>query len=737
MPAKSGGDSDFPPLNGDNNGGVPKPGDVTTDNNNTSESEKSKTSFANMAGRERQTQWLVLHLFREDRSISYNLSRRERALLVYKRLKVPPQHVRSIVSSGFEQVRVELDACLNVEQFKKAEAVYIRPGLKVQPMKEMKRTTRVKVCWVDLDYDGTKKKDEAIVETLSLFGKVDGEPEHLNYELTEQEMADDDINNLKNVKSGERAVEIEIHVPIPSFVKIDGKRARVWHPAQNYNCGRCYKSFRSCPGKADRAECKRLNGAERDFEDFWKEVLGRKMYKEPMKEEEEYNTDIIDIARVPKEATKEDLLALMREEEVEVLPENLIQTEFPETWRIINIKDAKVMKEIVKRCHSKKLKKKPLLFLPVQLPTPMKAKLPKVQASTSDPPPAPSSALAAEAAATSASGPPSASAPGPPTAPASGPSEEAIKRSVEKERKNLQASVKQFNDNLKKREENKKKAELVTEKERREREQEKDEGGQGGSRESVAGRATGGPAGPSGEEVETQVSQNIVDSTINTVKNFFGIVKDKAKSPIKVSKKSSTPPEAVPKIIVQETPAPAVTSKPKQSIIVGETPATSASPILSGSINDRDITIDSQDEIFGNSAWDTEYDPPQFKSHFAKDLERRHSFSLTETERPKLSRKPFLRRTVLTSERPRTNSLGMSEKRGARGSDSSQSEDNGTPHKPVGLSEEEFTKTKNQKKKEKRREAKKRKEEGKKAAELKSASKEEEKKEEATPPPKN
>ena len=740
MAASSGGQDDFPPLDGatggnpnnTNTGGDPNKKHEDNLNNKKHEdnlnNKKNEQSFSAAAGTKATTQWLVLRLFREDKSIQYNLSRKEKADLVYKRLKLPPSKVKSIVSSNFEHIRIELTSDVNVEDYKKAEAIYIRPGLKVQPMKELKRTTRVKICWVDLDIDNSKRKDDAIIETLSLFGKIEGDIEHLMYELTEAEMADDTMYNLRNVRSGERAVEIEIHIPIPSFIKVDGKRARVWHPGQNYTCGRCYRSFRNCPGKADRAECKRLKGTERDFEDFWKEVAVKKPHKEAMGPEEEYTTDIIDIARVPVEATKDELLEFLRKEEVDVAPENLIATQFAETWRILDIPSSEVMKAIVKRCHGRRFQGRNLLFLPVQLPTPMKKR--------TSVPTAPPTDAATEVPAPAAAD----NAPKPPTA-------EELKAATDREKAKIDLEkVRKYNEEVIKKAERRE----ALEKKRRQEEFEKEKerlrmqgveaeraGRDGSSGRSGASERTGGPAVAGGEGVEAQVSPNKVNSNtamnvLNTVKNIFGM-------------KSSVPPEAeiYKSNVVQETPTAAKASEKTPNFLkkgpsfVIETPAvavdvTSASPELTDSMRDREEngnssvnTIDSQDEIFGTTNLEVDLQP--FRSEFAKEIERRHSFSKEAAERPRPQR-TAIRRSVVTEFRPRVNSLGLAEKR-ERIQVGSQSSGDGSPEpekeKKGGEKalekEEELGKTpgdpgfipfgmvltKNQKKKLKKREAKK------------------------------
>ena len=140
MAAKSGGHGDT--------GSGPGPGAIPRTNINTNNSEaaaEAATNYAAMAKKEGD-KWLALRLYRENSSISYNLSKKERATLLFRRLKIPPGNVRSFEACNFEMIRIEFQGDIDIERFKTSTAIQIRPGLKVQPMKEIKRTTRIKVC---------------------------------------------------------------------------------------------------------------------------------------------------------------------------------------------------------------------------------------------------------------------------------------------------------------------------------------------------------------------------------------------------------------------------------------------------------------------------------------------------------------------------------------------------------------------------------------------------------------
>ena len=344
-------------------------GDTADNKGNTANTKgaESTTNYAKKASAKAESKWLHLHLHREDKNIPYNLSKKEKAILVFRRLKLEKKDIISIESCDFEQIRVELNQSVNIENLKTSTAIQIRPGLKVQPMKEMKRTTRVKVCWVKLDVP-----DEEIVKTLSMFGKVSGGVEHLTFELTEEESKDSDLYQLTGIKNGERAVEVELFRNIPSFVKIAGKKARIWYPGQNFSCGRCFRSFKSCPGRADRRECLRLKGKERDFDDFWREVMNTNPRREPMAEDDKYDTDTIDLARVPVEVTKEELLAWIQSKDIGITEDFLAATQFPGTWKVTKVPSEAIMKQLVERLHGAKIRNKAILAMPIKMPTPTK-----------------------------------------------------------------------------------------------------------------------------------------------------------------------------------------------------------------------------------------------------------------------------------------------------------------------------------------------------------------------------
>ena len=611
MASSSGG---LPPEKG--KGGDPQPTATNSTSTSTSNSNgvsqnsdkapANQSKYSAITKKTGESKWLTMQLHREDKNIPFNLTKLERGALLFRKLKIPVENVKSLELCNFEQIRIEITGDINLERYKTVEALQIRPGLKVQPMKEMKLTTRIKVCWVPLDVP-----DEAIFETLSIFGKIEKDSlRFLTYEVNDEEKKIQELYDLRNVRNGERSLEIKIEQPIPSYVKIAGKRARIWHPGQNFSCGRCYKSFRNCPGKADRSECKRQGGTERDFEDFWAEVSNRQPRKERMGSEEFFTTSTVDIGQVPKDTKKEVLMEWIRTEgRFEIDDDQLHPTTFPSTWRLTNVASPEIMNEIVKRLHGKTFGKRPLLFLPIRLPTPVKPKPAEASAAAQPPGSAEPTVHPAVAAAI------------PPPAPDRQPLLTDVEKSVEAERKRLSA---EFEKKKTEREEQERR-EMERERRNEEEKGEKSKGSSGKAEEGAEAPAEGGRV-----EVEEPVSTNIVKSP-SLISNLmhmglekFGIIKNnqviKVHNPPMTGLKDAVTSSPAKEAEVPETPAPQSPEKtPTMAtrVIVKETPAdVENSPHLQ-SAKSPEVSIPSDDEIFGT---DSIVKEPTFASKFARDL---------------------------------------------------------------------------------------------------------------------
>ena len=593
-------------------------------------------SFAAAAGKNTQqaTKYIFLHLHREDRNISFNLSTKEKAALVFRRLKLEPSQVVRIETCKFEVIRIEVKSSVDVERFKTTVAMQIRPGLKVKPMKELKKSTRIKVCWIQSDVP-----NEEISKVLSMYGKVVEEPEDLYFELTADEEKDAELVNMKSIKNGERAVEIEIMRNIPSYVKIAGQRARIWYKGQNYTCSRCYKSFRNCPGKADRKECLRLKGVERDFDDFWAEQMNQKIRKERLNEDDKFDTDTVDLSRVPDAVEKEELMHWLSDSERQITVDDnsLCFSGFRGTWRLSGIKSEEVMRIVVERLHGAKIRGKPILCLPIKQNTP--AKPPPVReepmengdldlAQTSD---------------------------GVETQEERNvrirKEQEETARAVEREKERLAAdqaaALVQKKDGgqaaaLNPRSEPGSTGDAVHEEGREERDAREDPERTSvvvGLRPEVAALESSA-YNAKVSDINNPVNTNSITDMIKTGLTSFGILKKKGEVKVgSVIPPTSAPPDPKPTsnsnsedgtrkdkkttstILVTETPA-AATALSRQKQFVNETPATS--PDLKA--RKDDITLGSDDEIFGNRLKPfspSDLEPLNFSSEFA----RRVSFS--------------------------------------------------------------------------------------------------------------
>lgn len=630
------------------------------------------------------SKYIHLHLRRDDKNISFNLSKKEKAILMFRRLKLEPHQVIGIESHNFEQIRIEVKPDVDIDRppIKTTVAMQIRAGLKVMPMMELKRTTRVKVCWVPSDVP-----NQAIIDTLSIFGKVSGQPTDLFFELTEEETKDNDLYGLRGIKSGERAVEIEIIKNIPSYVKIAGKRARIWYPGQNFTCGRCYKSFRSCPGKADRRECQRLKGKERDFEEFWQEIVSLQPRKQRMSNSDEFGTDTVDLARVPDEVEKEEFIKWFKETaDIEITADNLTHSGYRGTWRLSGVTSEEIMKTVVERLHGAKIRGKPILALPIKTNTPIKTKVtdmeprpelmdqdPSTQAAMSD-----GNESAAERTARLKR------------------EAEDTRLSVERERQRLAAvqqqqqpapGVQPASQPAEQQQQQPAAPPPLPQREPRQRDSDKRDpqaaalsGGEQGSEEAVSTEAgetvkDGGPERQRALASKGPVEGGLGDSTsvdtrvsstnnplINTARMFgqkFGLLKKQGNVKINTDNSVQEPlaPASQPassRVLAEETPAPASASQPS---IVPDTPfhQNTSSPTLQERHKHSDgknLTIGSEDEIFG--ATKVQFSPSvlapiKFSSEFGIAVQETFSARKNSTSTPATINLAKRKRIVISS----------------------------------------------------------------------------------------
>ena len=89
------------------------------------------------------TRWLACYLWTDNRDDPVNLTLDEITYLVFKKLELPREKIITIDTSAFKMVRIEVKADLDIELYKKAYAIELRRGVKVLPMKEVKKEKEI------------------------------------------------------------------------------------------------------------------------------------------------------------------------------------------------------------------------------------------------------------------------------------------------------------------------------------------------------------------------------------------------------------------------------------------------------------------------------------------------------------------------------------------------------------------------------------------------------------------
>lgn len=130
-----------------------------------------------------------------------------------------------------------------------AEAIEIKPGVKVLPMKQVGREK-----WVELTRVPADLSNESIIEILSRFGKVASQPEFMTMQIRPNEEKNHYAALMSNIISTDRRVLMIVEINIPSFILIEGNRIKTWYEGQLFH-SHCLQRSKDCPGGGKAEEC--------------------------------------------------------------------------------------------------------------------------------------------------------------------------------------------------------------------------------------------------------------------------------------------------------------------------------------------------------------------------------------------------------------------------------------------------------------------------------------------------
>ena len=172
-----------------------------------------------------EPQWITGYLEKDDGE-SYTMEPREIAHVIFKSLKIPASKVISFDQSG-RKIKIQVSGDLDVDMYKSTEMYEVRPGLRLQPMRQMRRET-----WINVERLPFETSNEELVSVLTNFGRVIDGPTVEFFELDAADMNDDVTKLLAGVKTTTRKVCIELERNIPSFILVGKIRAKVWYQGQ-------------------------------------------------------------------------------------------------------------------------------------------------------------------------------------------------------------------------------------------------------------------------------------------------------------------------------------------------------------------------------------------------------------------------------------------------------------------------------------------------------------------------
>ena len=109
---------------------------------------------------------LDIFLERRNQEISFTLTKKELAKLLFKKMKIQSTQISKIDSSAFGKIHIEMKQTVRLEKFTDLPVFDIREGLRTKFYRPHHREdTLVKISWLDLE-----TPDELLLHILSFFG---------------------------------------------------------------------------------------------------------------------------------------------------------------------------------------------------------------------------------------------------------------------------------------------------------------------------------------------------------------------------------------------------------------------------------------------------------------------------------------------------------------------------------------------------------------------------------------
>ena len=212
------------------------------------------------------TETMLSMIFQKtDPTATYALSYHDIAKVVYNILKIPPGKLRGFSDASFRRLRIWIDPSLNKEDYMTNTAVFVRPGLRLEPMKKGNTEFWVKIQWTEYE----KSIDGPLEEVLKKFGNLMTKIEHQTVGPSTNELVD----MMRDVKTNNRKVKMSLRRHIPGYILVSGQKYRVTYAGQVKSCPRCLENENYCKGKADPKLCEERQGEKNSIRNMWERMV--------------------------------------------------------------------------------------------------------------------------------------------------------------------------------------------------------------------------------------------------------------------------------------------------------------------------------------------------------------------------------------------------------------------------------------------------------------------------------
>ena len=155
--------------------------------------ESGGQSYSNVARTRTIGKKIVLHLSKDDKAVTWNVSRDDLSKLVYEKMGIPDGKIEAIDDSMFRKIIIYLKPGVDNNEYLSTNTFIVKPGLKCEPTRQMDGVVSVKIFWTPFDL-----ANEEIKNALAFYGDTVGDFEYMNYGKGNTAASD----KLRHIKTG-------------------------------------------------------------------------------------------------------------------------------------------------------------------------------------------------------------------------------------------------------------------------------------------------------------------------------------------------------------------------------------------------------------------------------------------------------------------------------------------------------------------------------------------------------